>query len=99
MGFLEDVFIAILNMSITASYVAIATIIARLLLKKAPKVFSYALWSVVLFRLICPFSFSTSISLLGFIHPVQNSTSSTQYIPQDIGMMATIETVYKSDAV
>lgn len=87
MGFFEDAFISILNMSITASYVAIAVIIARLLLRKTPKVFSYALWSVVLFRLICPFSFSSAFSLLGFIHSAQTSTS-PQYIPQDIGMMA-----------
>lgn len=88
MGFFEDAFISILNMSITASYVAIAVIISRLLLKKAPKVFSYALWSIVLFRLICPFSFSSSFSLLGLIHPAQTGTSPAQYIPQDIGMMA-----------
>jgi bla regulator protein BlaR1 len=44
MGFFEDAFISILNMSITASYAAIAVIIARLLLKRAPKAFSYALW-------------------------------------------------------
>ena len=89
MGFFEDAFISILNMSITASYVAIAVIIARLLLKKAPKAFSYALWSVVLFRLICPFSFSSAFSLLGFIQPAQTGTSSNQYIPQDIGIMGT----------
>jgi beta-lactamase regulating signal transducer with metallopeptidase domain len=59
------------------------------MLKKAPKAFSYALWSVVLFRLICPFSFSSAFSLLGFIQPAQTGTSSNQYIPQDIGIMGT----------
>ncbi|MFZ5944852.1 MAG: M56 family metallopeptidase [Bacillota bacterium] len=89
MTFLEDAFLTILNMSITASYAAIAVIIARLLLKKAPKVFSYALWSIVLFRLIYPFSFSSAFSLLGLIHPLQTDKSlMQQYIPQDIGTMA-----------
>lgn len=88
MGFFEDAFIAIINMSMTASYVAIAVIIARLLLKKAPKKFSYVLWSIVLFRLVCPFSFSSGFSLLGIILPPTN-TSTPQYIPQDIGMMGT----------
>lgn len=92
MGFFEDAFISILNMTITASYVAIAVILARVLLGKSPKVFSYALWSIVLFRLICPFSFSSAFSLLGFIQPVQTSTSSTPYIPHDIGIM-TVPTV------
>lgn len=87
MGFFENAFISILNMSITASYVAIAVIIGRLLLKKAPKEFSYSLWSVVLFRLFCPLSFSFEFSLLGLIQPTQTGTYPTQYIPQDIGMM------------
>lgn len=89
MGFFEETFITILNMSLTASYAAIAVIIARLLLKKAPKVFSYALWSIVLFRLICPFSFSAGFSLFGLLGPAQTGTSIPQYIPQDIGMMGT----------
>lgn len=88
MSYIEGAFITLLNMSITASYVAIAVMTARLLLKKAPKVFSYTLWSAVLFRLICPVSFSSGFSLLGLIQPVQTGMSSTQYIPQDIGMAA-----------
>lgn len=58
------VFLQILNMSYTASYVIIFVMIARLLLKKMPKVFSYMLWGVVLFRLICPFSFASIWSLI-----------------------------------
>lgn len=88
MSFFEDAFITILNMSITASFAAIAVIIARLPLKKAPKVFSYILWSVVLFRLIFPFSFSSSFSLLGLIQPGQTAPIHTQYIPGNIGMMS-----------
>ncbi len=65
----------VLNMSITASYVAIAIIIARLFLYKAPKIFSYALWVVLLFRLLCPFTFESTVSLI----PVNS-----QPIPQDI---------------
>jgi beta-lactamase regulating signal transducer with metallopeptidase domain len=79
----------ILNMSITASIVIILVLAARFLLKKAPKVFSYALWAVVLFRLICPVSFSSPISLIGFIYPsartVDNGAySSLTYIPTDM---------------
>lgn len=49
-------FIMVLNMSIVASVVALAVMIVRIPMKKAPKIFSYMLWGVVLFRLVCPFS-------------------------------------------
>ena len=61
---MDKVFVQILNMSLTASYVIFFVLLARLMLKKAPKIFSYALWSVVLFRLICPFSFESVLSLI-----------------------------------
>ena len=61
---LEKTFLQILNMSITASFVIIFVLLARLFLKKSPKILSYALWGVVLFRLICPFSFESIFSLL-----------------------------------
>ena len=40
---MSNYFITVLNMSLTASYVVLAVIIVRLLLKRAPKIFSYAL--------------------------------------------------------
>jgi len=58
------IFIAFLNMSITASIVALAVMLARIPLRKAPKIFSYALWGVVMFRLIFPFSFESIFSLM-----------------------------------
>lgn len=61
---LDKIFLQILDMSYTASYVIVFILLARLVLKKAPKSFSYALWSVALFRLICPWSFESRLSLL-----------------------------------
>jgi beta-lactamase regulating signal transducer with metallopeptidase domain len=61
---LNQLFLQILNMSFTASFVILFVLVVRLLLKKAPKIFSYALWSVVLFRLVCPLSFESLFSLL-----------------------------------
>ncbi|UZQ86700.1 M56 family metallopeptidase [Thermoclostridium stercorarium] len=58
------IFLTVLNMSLTASYVIIVVIIVRLMLKRAPKVVSYALWSVVAFRLAIPFSFESVFSLI-----------------------------------
>jgi len=61
---LDKIFLQILNMSFTASIVILFVVVVRLLLKNAPKNFSYALWSVVMFRLICPFSFESIFGLL-----------------------------------
>lgn len=60
----DKIFLQILNMSFTASVVILFVLLARLFLKKAPKKFSYALWGIVLFRLCCPFSFESAVSLL-----------------------------------
>jgi beta-lactamase regulating signal transducer with metallopeptidase domain len=61
---MSELFLTVLNMSLTASYVILFVILIRLLLKKAPKVISYALWGVVAFRLIIPFSFESMFSLM-----------------------------------
>lgn len=74
----------IINMSITGGIIILAVLLIRLLLKRAPKVFSYALWAVVLFRLLCPASLSSSISIFNlFDAPITNS-GSLEYIPEDI---------------
>lgn len=63
---LINYFFTILNMSYTACFVVGAVLLARLLLNwlHAPKIFSYALWAVVLFRLLCPISFESALSPL-----------------------------------
>ncbi len=61
---MDAIFLKVLNMSLTASYVILFVLGARLFLKRLPKVFSYALWSVVLFRLVYPLSFEGLFSLV-----------------------------------
>ena len=61
---LENLFTSILEMSYIASLVIIFVLIIRVVLIKAPKVFSYMLWLVVLVRLLLPFSFESSIAIL-----------------------------------
>lgn len=61
---MSELFLTVINMSLTASYVILFVILVRLALKKAPKVISYVLWSVVAFRLIIPFSFESMFSLI-----------------------------------
>lgn len=60
----STVFVRILNMSLTAGYCIVAVSALRFLLRKQAKLLSYLLWSVVLFRLLCPFSFTSSFSLM-----------------------------------
>lgn len=60
----STLFLSVLNMSITASLVMVIVLVVRFLLKKSPKIFSYALWIVVLYRLISPFTFESAVSLL-----------------------------------
>lgn len=78
----------ILNMSLTASVAIVFVMLLRLLLKKAPKVISYALWGVVLFRLLCPVSFESGISLFGLFETptvgATDRTSMVEYIPSNI---------------
>jgi len=61
---MNEIFLTVLNMSLRASYVILFVILVRLLLRKAPKVISYALWGVVAFRLVIPFSFESIFSLM-----------------------------------
>ena len=51
---MDAVFLNLVNISITASYIAIAVTVFRFLLKKAPKAYTCILWLLVAFRLILP---------------------------------------------
>lgn len=90
MNTLQVIFTTVLNMSITASFVAIGVILARLILKKVPRIFSYALWSAVLIRLVFPVSFTSTFSFLNVIKPgTQQTTGAIAYVPYNIGLMKT----------
>lgn len=78
------IFKQVLNMSLTASIIILFVVAARLILKKAPKIYSYALWSVVLFRLLCPVSLSFELSVLEVASPQVTQTeriSTVTYVP------------------
>ena len=64
-GLYSGLFLPVVNMSLTASAVIGAVLLARLALRRAPKIFSYALWAVVLFRLLCPVSIPLPFSQQG----------------------------------
>ena len=61
---MEAVFLKLLNMSITGCVMIMAVLIARLLLKKAPRWSICLLWGLVALRLICPFTLESNLSLI-----------------------------------
>ena len=61
---MADIFLKIVNMSISASWIVLAVLLLRLLLKKAPKWITVLLWGVVGLRLIMPFSLESVFSLI-----------------------------------
>ena len=70
---LDTIFLQIFDMTKVASLVILIVLLVRLCLKRAPKVISYALWAVVLFRLLCPVSIEAPISLIPQTEPtIQN---------------------------
>lgn len=90
MSLLGDLFMTIVNMSITASCVAVGVILVRLLLKKAPKIFSYVLWAPVLFRLVCPFSFDSAFSFFNLVSlDAKQGSEAYEFVSPDTGVIQT----------
>ena len=65
-----DLFLKILNMSFSATWLIFALIFVRFLLKKSPKYISAALWGLVAFRLIFPWSIKSVVSLIPSAKPI-----------------------------
>ena len=61
---MNELFLKIVNMSISASWLVLVVLILRFVLKKAPKWVNILLWGIVAIRLICPFSFESALSLI-----------------------------------
>ena len=92
---METVFSRILNMSLTGSAVILCVLAVRLALRKAPKKFAYALWAVVLFRLLCPVSLPSPVSLLELAKP---QVSQSQGLTNSVSYQA-VEYVYSQAEV
>ena len=58
------IFLKILNMSISASWLILAVLALRIVLKKAPKWANVLLWGIVAVRLLWPFSIESAMSLI-----------------------------------
>jgi len=67
---MSALFLKLVNMSITASWLVLAVVLLRLILKKAPKFIRCALWILVGVRLILPFSLESVLSLIPSVRTV-----------------------------
>ncbi len=61
---MSTVFLRIFNMSVTASWLILTVVLARQLLKKAPRWISCLLWGLVAVRLVLPVSFRSTFSMV-----------------------------------
>ena len=68
------IFLNLLNMSITASWLILAVLVIRLLFRRIPKWITCLLWGVVAIRLIFPFSIESVFSLQPSAEPIRTST-------------------------
>ena len=74
---MEDLFLSIVNLSITASYLALAVLVLRAVLKKAPKYLRCARWALVGIRLAGPVSIESSLSLIPSAQTIPRSFTDT----------------------
>lgn len=60
---ISELFVTVCNMSVTAGFVIVMVLLARLMLRRVPRKFSYCLWLIVAFRLVCPYSIPSGSSM------------------------------------
>ena len=90
---MNAVFIKLLNMSITASWLVLAVILLRFFLKKAPKWIMGVLWGFVAIRLICPFSLESIFSLVPSTEPIPQNIILSEYPAINSGLPIINQTI------
>ncbi|MCI7768461.1 MAG: M56 family metallopeptidase [Oscillospiraceae bacterium] len=76
---MTELFLKILGMSVTASLAAAIVLVLRLILKPAPRIFSYVLWAAVYIRLLIPFSLPLPAAEISPITPLDIRTEPYTY--------------------
>lgn len=77
---IRTLFSLFFNMSLTAAIVILIVLFVRLLFRRAPKIYSYILWLVVLLRLLCPVSFSSVVSVFQMVDAPVNGQGAVTYV-------------------
>ena len=73
------VFLKLLNLSISASWLVLAVLVLRLISKRSPKWMNVLLWGIVALRLMLPFSIESALSLIPSAETV--SPAAVQFAP------------------
>ena len=73
------VFLKLLNLSISASWLVLAVLVLRLVSKRSPKWVNVLLWGIVALRLVLPFSIESALSLIPSAETV--SPAAVQFDP------------------
>ena len=73
------VFLKLLNLSISASWLVLAVLVLRLISKRSPKWMNVLLWGIVALRLVLPFSIESALSLIPSAETV--SPAAVQFAP------------------
>ncbi len=73
------VFLKLLNLSISASWLVLAVLVLRLVSKRSPKWMNVLLWGIVALRLVLPFSIESALSLIPSAETV--SPAAVQFDP------------------
>lgn len=90
---MTDLFLKIINMSISAGWLTLVVLFLRLVFKKAPKWVSILLWGIVALRLICPLNFESALSLIPSVQTVSPEIM-TDWTPEiDTGIAPLDQTV------
>lgn len=94
---LQNIFTAVCNMTVTGSIVIGCVLAARLALARAPKVFPWMLWLVVLFRLLCPVSVPGPASVLELVDPPRSASGTMEYL--ELPVQAPVQTTTPVEGV
>lgn len=73
------VFLKLLNLSISASWLVLAVLVLRLISKRSPKWVNVLLWGIVALRLVLPFSIESALSLIPSAETI--SPAAVQFAP------------------
>ena len=84
---MRELFLTILNMSIASSVVIAVILLGRLLLKNAPKKWSYLLWIAAAFRLCCPVSIRSAFSLFRVLPQPEAAKTAASTAGETVGRL------------
>ncbi|MBQ3090097.1 MAG: M56 family metallopeptidase [Oscillospiraceae bacterium] len=99
---MTGLFVHVLNMSISASWLVLAVLLLRLVLRRGPKRFRVLLWGLVALRLIWPFSIQSGLSLIPssqtispqiLIEPFEGIRTGIDVVDQTVNPMISSATV------